>query len=95
MIVVEDNPTRFFTVVGAAYVPEASNPTLDRVTTLSMDDLFNDPEVCRRVGAVIAEAAKRTSDATALPPPAAEPVAPTQSYAAPPGDGPAVMVEKA
>jgi hypothetical protein len=63
MIVVEDNPTRFFTVVGAAHTPEASN-TADGVATLPMDDLFNDPEVCRRVGAVIAQGAQCTPDQT-------------------------------
>ncbi len=95
MIVVEDNPTRFFTVVGAAYVPEASNRALDRVATLPVDDLFNDPEVCRRVGTVIAQGATCPPDATLpTPPPAAEPGA-SASPAVAPSDEPAVIPDKA
>jgi acyl-CoA hydrolase len=57
MIIIENDRTRLFSVVGAPYVPDASDRKSDPVTQ-PIEDLTNDPEVCRRVGELIAENAK-------------------------------------
>ena len=58
MIVVRDNP------VGSsdARVPETSNGIPDFSGPAPLSDLFNDPEVRRRVGQVISKAARGSSE---------------------------------
>jgi hypothetical protein len=57
MIIIENDRTRLFSVVGAPYVPDASERTSDPVVQ-PIEELSNDPEVCRRVGELIAKNSK-------------------------------------
>jgi len=57
MIIIENDPTRLFSVVGAPYVPDASDHKFDPVVQ-EIEELSGDPEVCRRVGELIAKNAK-------------------------------------
>jgi len=58
MIIIENNPSRIFKIAGTA-APDASTWTQEDAAALRVEELFNDPEVCRRVGMVISEAARR------------------------------------
>jgi hypothetical protein len=51
MIAIESRSGRFLAPNEAACPPEARAP-------LVLEDLFRDPDVCRRVGAIIAKAAR-------------------------------------
>jgi hypothetical protein len=57
MVVVENKPGRFFKILDDAGAAPASGAPLDGNDALSIADLFNDPEVCRRVGNIIAKGA--------------------------------------
>jgi hypothetical protein len=58
MVVVENKPGRFFTVVNEAGVPDAATMP-EPAEAPSIEDLFSDPEVCRRVGNIIAKGARK------------------------------------
>jgi hypothetical protein len=57
MIIIENDRTRLFSVVGAPYVPDASDRKSEPPVQ-PIQDLSNDPEVCRRIGELIAKNAK-------------------------------------
>lgn len=61
MVVVENKPGRFFKVLDDAGAAPASPASLDGNEPLSIADLFNDPEVCRRVGNIIANGAGKAA----------------------------------
>jgi hypothetical protein len=56
MIIIENDRTRLFSVVGAPYVPDASDRKSEPLQPI--EDPSNDPEVCRRIGELIAKNAK-------------------------------------
>jgi hypothetical protein len=59
MVVVENKPGRFFKILDDAGASAASGAALDGSDALSIEDLFIDPEVCRRVGNIIAKGAHK------------------------------------
>ena len=58
MIIIENDPNRIFIMAGEA-VPACSTLTPEQAAAPHIDDLFNDPDVCRRVGRLISEAPRR------------------------------------
>jgi hypothetical protein len=57
MITVGNKPGRFFSSDRDSGEPSAA--LADSVAPYSMEDMFADPEVCRRVGRIIARGAER------------------------------------
>jgi hypothetical protein len=58
MVVVSNKPVRFFASDRDEPGPGAATPA-DGLAPYSVEDLFADPEVCRRVGRIIAKGAER------------------------------------
>jgi hypothetical protein len=58
MIIIENDPSRIFKIAGTA-APDASTRTQEDAAALRVEALFNDLDVCRRVGTLISEAARR------------------------------------
>jgi hypothetical protein len=59
MIVVSNKLGGFFIPVFDTGAPEATTAPADDVPPSVMQDLFADPEVCRRVGSIISKGAER------------------------------------
>ena len=59
MIVVGNKPGRSFDAEGDNGGPVVSIATSDEVSSYAMEDLFADPQVCRRVGSIISTGAER------------------------------------
>jgi hypothetical protein len=59
MIVVSNKLGGIFIPVVDASAPGAPSKAADEVPSYRVEDLFADPEVCRRVGSIISKAAER------------------------------------
>ncbi len=58
MVIVENKPGRFFKIVNEAGVADTATMA-ESAEALSIEDLLSDPEVCRRVGNIIANGARK------------------------------------
>ena len=58
MVVVENKPGRFFKVVNEAGIADTATMT-EAPEAPSIEDLLSDPEVCRRVGNIIAKGGRK------------------------------------
>jgi hypothetical protein len=59
MIGVSNKPGRFLTPQSEASGPDVSPTLSDELASYSLEDLFADPEVRRRVGRIISKGAER------------------------------------
>ena len=61
MTIIENDPSRI-SKIAETDAPGASARTQGDAAAPDIDDPFNDPEVCRRVGKVISEAVRRPQE---------------------------------